>query len=132
MTKRLPKPRKVPCASCPYRKDVPSGIWAASEYEKLPAYDGPTYAQSPLPFFCHQMTGELCAGWVGCHGPRELLALRGIVPVDPSTFDYVSPVELFASGEEAMKHGLKDLEEPGPTAIRMAEKLRKKQRRDAR
>jgi hypothetical protein len=29
-----------PCASCPYRKDVPSGIWAAHEYTKLLAYDG--------------------------------------------------------------------------------------------
>lgn len=34
-------PRKTPCASCPYRKDVPSGVWEASEYEKLRHGRGP-------------------------------------------------------------------------------------------
>ena len=27
--------RSQPCSSCPYRKDVPSGVWAHHEYEKL-------------------------------------------------------------------------------------------------
>ena len=52
MATRPPAPR--PCDSCPYRQDVPSGIWAASEYAKLPAYDAPTCAQSARLFLCHQ------------------------------------------------------------------------------
>ena len=37
--------RKNPCPSCPFRVGVESGIWAAEEYQKLPAYDLPTPAQ---------------------------------------------------------------------------------------
>jgi hypothetical protein len=28
-------PRRRPCSSCPYRRDVPSGLWSAEEYDKL-------------------------------------------------------------------------------------------------
>lgn len=31
------KPPKVPCGTCPYRRDVPAGIWHGEEYAKLPA-----------------------------------------------------------------------------------------------
>mgnify|MGYP000989402522 CR=1 FL=1 len=73
-------PSRQPCGSCPYRRDVASGIWAASEYAKLTAYDADTPFQPPNLFLCHQTAAEdhrarLCAGWVGCHGP-DLLALR--------------------------------------------------------
>ena len=40
-----PQPAKNPCGSCPYRKDVPSGVWAVSEYLKLVEYDRPTGEQ---------------------------------------------------------------------------------------
>lgn len=46
-------PAPQPCASCPYRRDVPSGIWAAEEYAKLPAYDADTPFQPPHLFLCH-------------------------------------------------------------------------------
>lgn len=36
-----------PCASCPYRRDVPEGVWHPEEYSKLRAYDGSTGEQSP-------------------------------------------------------------------------------------
>jgi hypothetical protein len=32
-------PAPKPCESCPYRKDVPSGVWSEGEYRKLPQYD---------------------------------------------------------------------------------------------
>ena len=49
-------PAKSPCGSCPYRQDVPSGVWAASEYEKLPAYDAPeTFMQPPGLFIREQL-----------------------------------------------------------------------------
>lgn len=114
-------PRKTPCPSCPYRRDVPSGIWAASEYEKLPLYDGTTGEQAVKGAFqlfdCHQTDGHLCAGWVGCHDMEESLAVRfHHREVDPSVYTYVSPVPLFASGAEAAEHGMRDLEDPSPDA----------------
>lgn len=110
-----PAPR--PCASCPYQRDVPSQIWDQTEYAKLPGYDGETWEQSPLVFYCHQFSPEtirarMCAGWVGVHDARELLALRLALiegRISDATFDlaanYVSPVPLFRSGAEAAKHG---------------------------
>ncbi|MFI8974122.1 DUF6283 family protein [Nocardia asteroides] len=72
-----PTPR--PCVSCPYRCDVPSGVWAFEEYEKLRGHDGDM--ASPQLFRCHQAGREaaswrMCAGWVGSRGGRESLALR--------------------------------------------------------
>ncbi|MGH3734203.1 MAG: DUF6283 family protein [Micromonosporaceae bacterium] len=32
-------PTPHPCETCPYRKDAPSGVWAAEEYERLRSYD---------------------------------------------------------------------------------------------
>ena len=98
---------KSPCKSCPYRKDVPSGVWAKEEYDKLPLYDGSIIEQAMkggiARFDCHQRDGHLCAGWVGVHGPNSL-SLRLLYlnnRLDPSVFDYESPVPLFASGAEA-------------------------------
>lgn len=125
----LLKPAKAPCGSCPYRRDVPSGVWAASEYAKLKLYDGQGWIQHVYAFLCHQRDGHLCAGWVGCHGPRNLLALRileALGKLDPSTFDYVSPVPLFGSGAEAAEHGMAELEEPGTQARRLVGKLEKR------
>ena len=118
----LPTPSKAPCGSCPYRKDVPSGIWEASEYAKLPGYDGETWMQPPALFFCHQNDGHLCAGWVGCHDTQHLLALR-VHRVAPETFEYRSPVPLFGSGLEAARHGLAEIEQPGPRATQAIRKL---------
>lgn len=122
----LPKPSGAPCGTCPYRRDVPQGIWDASEYEKLPRYDGETMEQilagATALFFCHQNDGHLCAGWVGCHDTNHLAALR-FNPVDESVFDYVSPVPLFSSGAEACEHGLGGVDDPGPDAQAAIRKL---------
>jgi hypothetical protein len=68
---------KNPCGSCPYRRDVPSGIWDASEYAKLPGYDAGWPDEQPTAaFFCHQQDDELCSGWVGCHNMVESFGLR--------------------------------------------------------
>ena len=122
----LPKPSAAPCGTCPYRPDVPAGIWDASEYAKLPAYDGETWEQPPALFYCHRNDGALCAGWVGCHDTAHLLAMR-INRVDPSCFDYVSPVPLFASGREAAAHGLSGVNKPSPAALVMIEKLKRRE-----
>lgn len=112
-------PRKSPCASCPYRRDVPSGVWAAEEYEKLPGFDGDTAVQSPATFYCHQQDGAVCAGWLGHTEPSELLGVRvGLLTgaLDESCLDYRTDVALFASGAEAAAHGLRDLDTPGDSA----------------
>lgn len=133
-------PAQAPCRSCPYRKDVPSGVWHESEYDKLPPYDGETFEQPHGLFTCHQQDGRMCAGWVGCHDMIESLALRLAVHNDIITeavyeeaLDYVCPVELFESGEEAAKHGKAQISSPDQQARRTIERLeRKRDRRDAR
>lgn len=109
----------VPCGSCPYRKDVPSGIWERNEYDKLPGYDGETWEQTPAIFLCHQRDGHLCAGWLACHGPTRLLGLRMARGVDPSVFDYTTDVPVFSSGADARAHGIRDIKNLKPKARKM-------------
>lgn len=122
----------APCKSCPYRKDVPSGVWDASEYAKLPAYDGDIPEQAMngamMLFMCHQKNGCLCSGWLGCHGPSNLLAMRlHHEAVSPEVFDYSTDIPLFASGAEASSHGMSDINSPGIAANRVIKRLERKQ-----
>lgn len=126
-------PAPLPCPSCPYRRDVPSGVWEASEYDKLPAYDEATAGQPPAVFFCHQRNGRLCSGWVGCHDMRESLGLRLALFMDVITgedfdaaLDYECKVELFDSGMEAAEHGRTDIERPRDGARRIIGKLERR------
>lgn len=121
----LPRPSRAPCGSCPYRRDVPAGVWDASEYAKLPAYDGETWEQPLALFFCHQNDGHLCAGWAACHDTDHLLALR-VHRVHPDTFGYESPIPLFASGAEAAEHGLSGVAAPDERALATISKLERK------
>jgi Family of unknown function (DUF6283) len=121
----------APCLSCPYRCDVPSGIWAADEYAKLTEYDRPTGEQPPAIFICHQDNGRLCSGWVGCHDMAASLALRiasgtEIISADvvSETLVYVSPVPLWGSGAAAAAHGIADINDPSPSAVKMITKIR--------
>jgi hypothetical protein len=123
---RGPAPR--PCESCPYRLDVPSGVWHEDEYAKLPAYDRETMYQPAGVFLCHQQNGRVCAGWVGCHDMSQSLGLRFAArEMDPddvaACLDYTSPVPLFKTGTEAAAHGLRDLEAPGTPAVRVMSKI---------
>ena len=134
MNGKLGGPAPRPCQSCPYRRDVPSGVWAASEYAKLAAYDRETAAQPAEMFLCHQdapntAQSRVCAGWVGCHG-EHLLALRlagaraDLTPeVVRAAMDYLSPVALFESGAAAARHGLQDLDTPSPRASAVITKI---------
>lgn len=122
---------KVPCGSCPCRRDVPSGLWAKEEYEKLLVYDG-SIAEQLLRgavgvFQCHQRDGNLCAGWLACHGPDNLVALRTTrLPLDPAVFDYQTDVPVFTSGAAAYRHGLARITRPGKRAVAMVAGLVKK------
>lgn len=125
---------KVPCKSCPYRKDVPSGVWAAEEYDKLPSYDGEIVEQlmkgGTALFLCHQQNNALCSGWLGCHGPENLVALRlHHEHVRPEVFEYESPIPLFSSGVEAAEHGKRDIDNKSDRADRVVNSLLKKRNR---
>lgn len=128
-----PAPR--PCGSCPYRRDVPSGVWAEEEYRKLPAYDEDTAWQPATAFFCHQQDGRLCAGWVAVHDMDDSLGLRLVARLfDISDEDYLAILEyttdvpLFGSGAEAAAHGLNDLRHPGAKARRVIGRLERRVR----
>lgn len=128
-------PAKAPCRSCPYRKDVPSGVWHESEYDKLPPFDAPDIpsGQPIAAFFCHQQDGRLCAGWCGCHDMTESIGLRmtlsmGMISGDDydDAINYESPVELFESGAEAAAHGKKQILAPDTQARRAIARLERK------
>jgi hypothetical protein len=103
------------------------------EYAMLPQFDKPTFAQPQGIFACHQQDGHLCAGWVGCHDMSENLGLRlayyggWMEPEEIArTLDYVSPIPLFGSGQEAADHGMRDIDNPDVRARRAAERLTNK------
>lgn len=120
--------RRRPCPSCPYRRDVPSGIWSAEEYDNLPKYDGDVPDQAMAGAFgvfrCHSLRDRICAGWAGCHDMTRSLAVRfGWSRVDPAILGYVSPVPLFATGAEAAEHGKRDIQAPSAAARRKVSQL---------
>src|SRR5476649_1940723 len=117
---KIKGPAPAPCGSCPYRQDVPSGVWSEEEYAKLPEFDKSTGEQPPSVFCCHQQPGRLCAGWVGVHEMKHNLGLRladamGAMEPDEvdATLAYETSVPLFASGAEAAEHGRAEIAEPG-------------------
>lgn len=128
-----PAPR--PCASCPYRCDVPSGVWDAAEYAKLAEYDAETGSQPQGLFQCHQNPGggrraRMCSGWLGTHGGENLLAVRiaavcGSITGETvaAAFNYASPVPLFPTGQAAADHGVREIDEPSPEAQKMIGKI---------
>jgi hypothetical protein len=128
-----PLPAAAPCGSCPYRVDVPSGVWHPSEYVKLPQFDEPTALQPMEVFMCHQVDGRICAGWAGCHDMNHSLGVRlayleGHLTPDEvdALYAYATTVPLFASGREAAEHGMADAGAPSPAARRTAEKILKR------
>lgn len=127
----MQKIAKAPCASCPYRQDVPSGVWDASEYKKLLTYDGSIMEQlskgAVKLFGCHQKDDCLCAGWVATHGATDLLAMRlHGEDIPEEIWEYESPVPVFASGLEAAEHGMREVEAPPPEAKRVINRLQRK------
>jgi hypothetical protein len=126
---RKARPRKRPCSSCPYRRGVPSGIWAPEEYEALRKYDLDTGAQAMAGaygvLFCHQVNGAVCAGWAGCHDMDENLGIRlAHTRVDVVFLrSYTTDVPLFGSGAEAAEHGLRDVDHPSRAARQLKAKI---------
>jgi hypothetical protein len=118
--------RSQPCTACPYRQDVPSGLWSADEYEKLRPYDNETMSQPFGPFMCHATPDHYCHGWAVCHTSRgnryDLLALRLARCVDVPEAGEL----LFRSGNDAADWGQRDIENPDPEAVAVMERLMRK------
>lgn len=115
--------RPKPCSACPYRTDVPSGVWSPEEYEKLPGYDQDSGEYVLAAFACHATPQALCNGWANV--ARDSIAMRiaqsrGGFPIP------ASDVPLFASGREACDHGMRDVENPGRAARATMAKLLQK------
>lgn len=126
---------RAPCQSCPYRRDVPSGIWHAEEYDKILPFDNETMFQPPRVFLCHQANGCLCRGWLDTHG-SELLALRLACikgEVDPEAvgkaLEEGPAVPVFESAAQAAAHGRKSIKRPGRKAREMVSKIAQKRGR---
>ena len=116
----------MPCSSCPYRTDVPSGVWAFEEYEKLRGYDAPTGEQPFAYFACHATPEHYCNGWAIAHTTRgneyDLLALR--LQGYPEIPEPV--VALFASGNDAADHGQTDVTKPSEASVTTMARLMRK------
>lgn len=117
-----------PCESCPYRRDVPSGIWHESEYEKLRAYDSDGFDRPLAAFLCHHSPDmkqqAACRGWLTVH--RETVAVRiammtGQVTPDEVYTEVSAP--LFASGNEAADAGIKGVKRPKAKARKVIDRL---------
>lgn len=122
------KVKDQPCEFCPYRQDVPSGVWGEEEYAKLRLYDGPTHEQSPMAFVCHATEHELCHGWAVTSGD-DSLALRLVASLGGAPVEIPEPaVPLFATHSEAADHGERDIDDPSPEAMNAMRKLLKYRR----
>lgn len=127
----MTKVRQESCSACPYRKDVPSGVWAAHEYDKLAEYDAPTGQQPMAPFMCHATPEHFCHGWTVCHSNRghnhELLALRLARSLFSQNVEIPREgVPLFSSGAEAAEHGKREIDNPSDEAREVVSRLMRK------
>lgn len=114
-----------PCATCPFRKDTPPGIWSAEEYKRLSAWDGGGIeGMNRSVFLCHSASTPerqfACRGWMEvCHqniGVR-LSMLR--IKFNPSP----TKVPLYKSGMAARRAGLRGVKRPGAKALAAIKKL---------
>jgi hypothetical protein len=90
-----------PCVSCPYRKDIPSGIWRADEYAKILVYDNPTFDQPIKTFGCHKNDGTICRGWLHCHGTNALAIRMRWSPEIEEMLKKGTKVAIFSTAREA-------------------------------
>ena len=123
-------PRKTPCATCPYRKNVPQGIWDWSEYQKLRRYDEDTATQPPNLFMCHQGEGDICMGWWSCGGqPFELLAVRLAVirgEIALEELENITTIPIHPTHSAAAGHGTEKYYDPPQEARDAIEKIVRK------
>lgn len=118
-----------PCGSCPYRKDVPPGVWSADEYRKLPEYDEGKMQLGI--FLCHQTNASgretVCRGWLTV--AAESVAVRLALARKRITLEQRDApvlVRLYSSGAEACAAGLEGIKLPSAKAKRLVARLIRK------
>lgn len=132
----------TPCSSCPYRADVPSGVWDWDEYEKLRRYDedpaNPDKAIEVIGevFLCHQPVGSpeaVCRGWAEVHYDTPAVRMAMITgKIDPDTLTDPRPgVTLFPSGATAADHGQAEIDSPSAAARSTITKVARRRRNTA-
>ena len=119
---------KNPCTSCPYRRDTPHGVWDATEYAKLPAYDTD---ESFATFLCHHSPfrdGETaCRGWLTVHADSIAVRLAMCAgKITPEQRDAKVTVPLFRTGLSAATAGMRGVNRPGRRARQMIAGLLKR------
>lgn len=122
-----------PCESCPYRRDVPPGVWHRSEYEKLRDYDE-THEPALGIFLCHHSPNmeqeAICRGWLTVHADSiavRLAVLQG--NVTPDQRDAPVTVPLFEDGNQAADAGIKGIRRPNDKARQIINRLDKQRKR---
>ena len=118
-----------PCGSCPYRRDVPPGVWHPDEYEKLRGYDEGGLALGI--FLCHQTnaTGRetVCRGWLTVASDSIAVRLglaRGLLTT--AMRDALVDVDLYPNGAEAAEAGMAGVDDPTPETRLMISRLIRK------
>lgn len=127
------KVRRAACEACPYVVGVPSGVWSADDYQKLPPYDAETMEQPVVPFTCHAAPSTYCHGWAVVGSQRhecELLALRLASIRGGEYVEIPAPsAPLFDTHTEAAAHGMRDIKRPSAAAKKTMRALLKKHAR---
>lgn len=128
MSKELHVPAE-PCASCPYRKDVPHGIWHPTEYAKLRTYDD-GFQEIPAlgVFLCHASNfkdrDSVCRGWLSVHCDSVAVRLGVITGQIPPEAPFAKvKAKLFKTGKAAADAGMRAINRPGKAARKMIDKL---------
>lgn len=121
-----------PCATCPYRKDTPSGIWAQEEYDKLPEWDEPMALRGV--FLCHNGCKDtkdkmLCRGWFEVHRDNISVKLAEFKTELTKANRKPTKVPLYASGAEARAAGMAEIELPSDEAFEAMGKITEKRER---
>lgn len=124
------------CSTCPYRRATPPGVWHYDEYEKLRAWDAPTWDQPRGVFLCHVGDHDdaadshvLCRGWVAVHGADalglRLAAAAGTLDDGVAAAVGTDAADYYGSGNEAADAGQAGIEAPLAEARYAIEKVRR-------
>lgn len=83
----------TPCGSCPYRTDVPVGVWHTSNFRSLLLSDRDP--DNGNVFGCHLADGTICRGWLLDQKRRNLpsVRLRVVLATNPDAMDLLDRVQ---------------------------------------
>lgn len=118
-----------PCSTCPYRRDVPSGIWDREEYEKLPQWDHEMAFAGT--FLCHTDPAAICRGWMEVH-ERNMSVRLAMFRVEWTEANRKpTKIPLYRSGLAAMRAGLRALARPSGDAKKAITSILERRERHA-